>query len=320
MVTDRLGLLFPGQGAQRIGMGQSLAERFAVARQVFEEADDVLGFSLSRLCFEGSADALTDTVNTQPAILAVSIAALRALHAETDGALSPAYVAGNSMGEYTALVAAEVLSLADGLRLVRLRGELMSRAGRENPGGMAALIGLDAAAVEELCHQAAAQGGVVQVANDNAPGQVIVSGDEPTLERAVELAQKAGVRRVVRLAISIPGHSALMAGAVGDLCSAVEATHMHPPAVPVVGNVHARPLAGVQEVREELVTQMTAPVRWTDTVRYMRGGGVTRFLEFGPGDVLRGLVKRIVSDAEAASVGDAESLAEVRGAWFGEMS
>lgn len=319
MGSNSLAFLFPGQGSQRAGMGRSLAEHFAVARQVFEEADDVLGFPLSRLCFEGSANALTDTVNTQPAILAVSIAALRALHDATDGALSPSCVAGNSMGEYTALVAAGVLSLADGLRLVRLRGELMSEAGRANPGGMAALIGLDADAVEELCRRAAAQGGVVQVANDNAPGQVIVSGDEPTLERLIELAKTAGARRIVRLAVSVAGHSVLMAGAADGLRGAVEAVPMQPPGVVVVGNVQARPLADVQEIRQELVEQMTAPVRWTDTIRSMSERGVTHFLEFGPGDVLRGLVRRIEKNAEAASVGDAESLAEVKRSWFDEV-
>ncbi len=316
----QVAFLFPGQGSQRVGMGQSFAEQFAIARQTFQEADDVLGFSLSRLCFEGPSEALTRTENTQPAILAASVAALRVLQSETGGALAPAYAAGHSMGEYTALVAAEVLSFADALRLIRFRGELMSEAGRENPGGMAALIGLEVAAVEALCRQAQEQGGVVQVANDNAPGQVIVSGDDSTLQRVMGLAKEAGARRVVRLAVSIAAHSRLMAGAAAALSRALEAVRLHAPVVPVVGNVEAHPLADEQAIRRELVAQLTSPVRWTDTIRYMASHGVTHFLEIGPGGVLRGLVRRIEKGAEVASVSDPKSLAEVRRAWLEEMS
>ena len=307
--TPCLVFQFPGQGSQHVGMGKALAVQFPIARQTFEEADEVLGFSLSHLCFDGPAETLTETANAQPAILTASIAALRALRYATGGTLTPAYLAGHSLGEYSALVAAGALSFADALRLVRLRGELMSRAGQANPGGMAAVLGLDSDAVEEICRRASEGGGIVQVANDNAPGQVVISGDTQTLERATELVKAAGARRVIRLAVSIAAHSRLMAHAAEGLRRAIEAIQVRTPAVPIIGNVEVRSLRDAAEVQRELVTQLTAPVRWRDTVRQLVHLGATHFVEVGPGNVLSGLLGRISAESKAIAVGDPESLA-----------
>ncbi|GAB4408951.1 MAG: ACP S-malonyltransferase [Anaerolineales bacterium] len=313
--TPRLAFQFPGQGSQHVGMGKALAERFPSARRTFEEADDILGFALSRLCFEGPAETLTDTVNAQPAILTTSIAALRALAEATDGRIVPDYYIGHSLGEYSALVAAGALTFADGLRLVRLRGELMQEAGRARPGGMMAVIGLDARVLEEICRQASDDERVVQVANDNAPGQVVLSGDMHSLERAGELAKEAGARRIIRLAVSIAAHSRLMARAAEGLRRAVHAVSLQPPAAPVVANVDARPIHTPEEVRQELVAQLTAPVRWTDSIRELARRGVGHFVEIGPGSVLTGLVGRIVGTASATSVGDSDAVLAFAQVW-----
>ena len=305
----QIAFQFPGQGSQQVGMGKALAGQFPIARQTFEEADDLLGFSLSRLCFDGPADTLTETVNAQPAILTASIAALRTLQEATDHAIVPTCVAGHSLGEYSALVAAEALSFADALHLVRLRGELMSLAGQANPGGMAAVLGLESDAMEEICRRASEEGGIVQVANDNAPGQVVISGDTQALERAGELAKAAGARRVIRLAVSIAAHSRLMTQAAEGLRRAIEVIHVRPPSLPIIGNVEVCSLRDAAAVQQELVTQLTAPVRWTDTVRHLVHLGVTHFVEIGPGNVLTGLLSRIAGDARAFTVGDPESLA-----------
>jgi [acyl-carrier-protein] S-malonyltransferase len=308
---SNVAFIFPGQGSQVVGMGQDLAQEPAAAA-VFAEADAVLGFPLSRLCFEGPADVLTDTVNAQPAILAVSMAALRVWQASGE-APRPCYVAGHSMGEYSALVAAGALDFGDGLRLVRVRGQLMKRAGEAQPGGMAAVLGLAREALEEVCARAGREtGGVVQIANDNAPGQIVISGERPALERAGELAKAAGAKRVVPLAVSIAAHSPLMRSALDDFRQAVEATPLRPPSVPVISNIQARPLDGVQAIREELVRQLVSPVRWTESVAWMSAQGVTTFVEVGPGTVLTGLVKRIAPTAQVGNVGDRAGVAAVR--------
>jgi [acyl-carrier-protein] S-malonyltransferase len=314
-IPGKVAFLFPGQGSQQVGMGRALAEHFPVARQAFEEADDALGFALSKLCFEGPAEILTDTANAQPAILAASIASMRALEAATSGEVTPSFVAGHSLGEYTALVASGVLSYPCALRLVRLRGELMRRAGQASPGGMAALIGLDSPAVEDICARAASGGGVVQVANDNAPGQVVISGDRATLDKAMELAKTSGARRVVPLPVSIAAHSRLMERAAEGLRHAIGAAALHLPRIRVVGNVDAQPLGDIDSVKNELVKQLTSPVRWTDTVRYLAREGVTRFVEVGPGNVLAGLVKRISENAIVTSIGDLASIQALVQAW-----
>lgn len=285
--------VFPGQGSQTVGMGKDLADAFPVARQTFEEADDILGFSLSSLMFDGPEADLNDTINTQPALYVSGIATLRALQAELPDA-DAAFMAGHSLGEFTALAAAGVFSFADGLRLVRERGRLMKAAGDAQPGAMAAILGLDAPVVRDLCAQASAEtGALVVLANDNCPGQVVISGESAALDRASELAKAAGARRALRLAVSIAAHSPLMQPATEAFAQALDAVDMHPPKATVIANTTVQPLDSVVEVRQELRGQLVQSVLWTDSVRALTGAGVDLFVEFGPKDVLTGLLKRI---------------------------
>jgi [acyl-carrier-protein] S-malonyltransferase len=304
--------IFPGQGSQSVGMGQALAEMYPVARDTFAEADDILGFELSGLCYHGPAETLTDTLNAQPALLATSIATWRALRTARPDLPAPYCVAGHSLGEYSALVAAGVLDFADAVRLTRIRGELMARAGAIRPGSMAAILKLDDAVVAALCVEAEAEtGDVVQVANYNAPGQVVVSGGSAGVAALMELVKKAGGRPRA-LAVSIAAHSRLMASAAEEFASHVATTVFRAPAspgVPIVGNLAARPLETPAEIRDELVGQLTGSVQWTGSVIRMQKLGVTRFVEIGPGDVLTGLVKRIATDAQTANVRTPDDLA-----------
>ena len=297
---ERMAWLFPGQGSQYVGMGRQAVEADPRAREVLDTADEVLGFKLSSLCLSGPAETLTDTINAQPAILAVSMAYLR-LYEQAEGAASPAFVAGHSLGEYTALVAAGALSLADGLLLVRERGRLMKEAGERYPGRMAALIGLDVPTVEALCREATGSAAmdVVQIANYNAPGQIVISGAADAVERAMALAKERGARRAIPLAVSIASHSPLMREAAEGLRKAVNAVRIEAVRTPVVSNVTARPLGTPEEIREELVQQLISPVRWIASVEYMVQQGVRTFIEIGPKDVLVGLHKRIAPDTTA---------------------
>jgi len=298
--VHQTAFLFPGQGSQYVGMGQHLYETCPEARATFDEADEVLGFALSELCFNGPEEILNDTLNTQPAIFVTSVALLRALEGKV-----PDFMAGHSLGEYSALVAAGAMDFAAGLRLVRERGRLMKEAGERSPGGMAAVLGLETKVVDEICRQAREKtGGVIQVANYNSPGQIVISGDFRAQEVALELAKAAGARRVVPLAVSIAAHSPLMACIVDEFRQAVEATEFRMPTVPVVANVSAMPLESIGAIREELVQQLTSPVRWVDSVQYMIGQGVTEFVEVGPKDVLTGLIRRIDRGVQAMNVGD----------------
>lgn len=279
------------------------------ARAVLAAADATLGFSLSDLIFNGPQSDLDDTLNAQPALLTASVALLRALHeqaaAEGIDLPAPRLVAGHSLGEYSALVAAEALDFPDGLRLVRERGRLMKQAGASRPGGMAALIGADDATAEAV----AAALTEVQVANFNSPGQVVLSGSAEGLAALPEVARAHGVRKVIPLAVSIAAHSPLMAGIVDEYRAAVEATPLRAPRVPVLSNVTAQPLTDVADVRRDLVAQMTAPVRWVADVQALADAGVTSFVEIGPGNVLTGLVKRIVKDANARALGTPDDIA-----------
>ncbi len=303
--------VFPGQGSQFVGMGQALAQASPAARQAFEEADACLGFSLSRLCWEGPEAELTDTLNAQPALLTHSVAALRALH-EKIGDFTPAFVAGHSLGELSALVAAGAMEFEDGLELVRTRGAVMKAAGQRAPGGMAAILNLDGPVMAEVCAEARQMtGGVVQVANDNCPGQVVISGDLPALEKAMELAKTRGAKRALKLPVSIASHSPLMQSAVADYTRAVDAVPFIPPIPPVVGNVQALPLLDPNALRAELPAQLTSPVRWADSVRYMLAQGVTTFVELGAKDVLTALLKRIDASARGRAVGTPEDFAKL---------
>jgi [acyl-carrier-protein] S-malonyltransferase len=304
-------LLFPGQGSQSVGMGRELAAAFPAARAIFDEADSILGFSLSSLMWNGPDSELNDTINTQPALFTHSLAAYRALLSVSSQA-APVFMAGHSLGELSALTAAGALSFADGLRLVRRRGELMKHAGEVNPGGMAAILGLDIPALEKVCAEASRPDEIVQVANDNCPGQVVVSGAKGALERLIQLAPGAGVRKIRPLAVSIAAHSPLMAHAQQDLNQAVAEAPLRDPAIALVGNVSALPLTTASEIRLDLRSQLGSRVRWTESIQEMSRRGVTTFLELGCGSVLCGLLKRIDETLTGLALGspaDFEKLA-----------
>jgi [acyl-carrier-protein] S-malonyltransferase len=309
-VLRQTAFVFPGQGSQVIGMGRDLYDHESLARATFDEADSLLDLPLSRLCFEGPEAELNDTINTQPALFVTSVAALRVLEAR--GVCRPAFVAGHSLGEISALVAAGALAFADGVRLVRERGRLMKLAGERNPGGMAAILGLERQALDEVCAEAMElTKRPVQVANDNCPGQLVISGDRNALEAALELAKARGAKRALPLAVSIAAHSALMAVVADDFAQTVEATPFSDPQTPIVGNVGAQPLTDVDAIRADLSAQLTAPVAWTASVRAMLAQGVTTFVEVGSKDVLTGLLKRIDPNARGLKAGDRAGIEEV---------
>lgn len=286
----KMALIFPGQGSQYPGMGKELADNFAVVRQTYEEADDALGFALSRLCFEGPESELQLTENTQPALLATSIAFKRLLKTETG--LDFNCVAGHSLGEYSALVAAGALDFGDALRIVRARGRFMQEAVPVGTGAMAAVLGADAVIVEELCTEAA-QGDTVVAANYNCPGQIVISGQAAAVNRAIEIAKARGIRKVLLLPVSVPSHCALMASAGERLAAALETIAVKDPQVPVISNVEAKPYTEAGRIKSLLVAQISSPVLWESSVREMVARGVTHFVETGPGKVLSGLVKKI---------------------------
>ncbi len=325
--ASSIAYLFPGQGSQAVGMGRSLADASPAARAVFEEADDTLGFALSRLCFEGPEETLTDTINTQPALMATSIAALAALEealiagdhtppGAVTAAVTNVFVAGHSMGEYTALVAAGALSFADGLHLVRERGRLMKEAGAQTPGMMAAILGLDGEQVAAVCAEVSAHGGIVQVANDNCPGQIVISGYKPGMEAAMATLQAAGARKVAPLAVSIAAHSPLMQPAAQQLRAAIDAAPITAPRVPVLANTSAEAITTADAIRAELAAQLTGGVKWTASMQAALAAGVTDFVEIGPGEVLSGLLKRIDRQTGRHTVHDADSLRDFV-AWLG---
>jgi len=303
--------VFPGQGSQQVGMGRDVAEKYPEARRLYAEADEILGFSLASLCFDGPQEILDDTINTQPAIFVTSLALLRALEAEGKTA-APAMVAGHSLGELTALVAADALDLAAGLRLVRERGRLMKLAGEQSPGGMAAVLKMTDTEVEQACKEASRETGrPVQIANYNCPGQVVISGDKKALARAIALLKERGGKRIIPLAVSIAAHSPLMVSVVGEYRAAVDATPMREPRTPIVANISARPLHSVDDIRAELAGQLTWPVRWTASVQWMIEQGISRFVEIGPRDVLSKLVRRIDRHVKIASVGDTAAISSL---------
>ncbi|MCA1816851.1 MAG: ACP S-malonyltransferase [Acidobacteria bacterium] len=307
-----LAYIFPGQGSQYAGMGRALSDSFAAARAAFEEADEALGFSISRVCFEGTAEELQLTENTQPAILTTSVAALRALEAE--GFAAPSFVAGHSLGEYSALVAAGALSLADAVRTVRARGRYMQEAVPVGAGAMAAILGADAKTVDGACAEAA-QGQVCSPANLNSPKQIVIAGDAAAVDRALDLLKSRGVRKAVKLNVSAPFHCALMLPAQERLARDLEQVEFKDLRVPLVTNVDARLINAGDEARDSLVRQVSSPVRWGESMELLtKERGVTTFVEVGPGKVLAGLLRQIAPGARYVNVEDAGGVEALRGA------
>ena len=307
--VSKTAYVFPGQGSQSTGMGLDLYNNYPAARAVFGAADASLGFSLSRLCFEGPEEELTKTHNVQPAILVVSIACLKALEAANIANFpAPVYVAGHSLGEYTALVVAGSLDLTDAVLLVRERGRLMYEAGLKNPGSMLAVIGLDQRTVKDISFRSE-----TEISNINCPGQIVVSGATQALSEAHKLAKTKGARVLIPLKVSGAFHSPLMEPIVSEFSDFVSSFQFHPPAIPVISNVTARPLTDVDSIKEELVKQLRNCIQWQGSVEYMIHGGVTNFYEIGPGRVLSGLIRRINPELEIVNVSGIEDIAQLAG-------
>jgi [acyl-carrier-protein] S-malonyltransferase len=305
---ETTAFIFPGQASQEVGMGKDFADKYVVARETFEQADDILGFSLSQMCWDGPEDELNQTINTQPAIYVTSIAILRSLRQESPSA-KPAWMAGHSLGELTALTASGAMSFEEGLKLVRTRGRLMQQAGEDSPGAMAALLALDTDKVHELCARVSEETDkVVVLANDNCPGQVVVSGEIEAIDRLIKIAPEAGARRAVKLAVSIAAHSPLMASASDSFREALDTTNLSEPQIFVYGNVNATSLQTVSEIRDELNQQLTHPVRWTESMQEIIMAGAETFVEIGSKDVLSGLMKRIDRKKKRISLNSADAL------------
>jgi [acyl-carrier-protein] S-malonyltransferase len=291
--SEKISFVFPGQGSQIVGMGQDLASQFKICSDIFDQADQILGYKLSKILWEGPQEVLNDTVNTQPALFVHSIAALRLFQAEFPD-IKPVFIAGHSLGEISALVASASISFEDGLKLVQRRGELMKIAGEISPGGMAAILGLEVQILDEICSQASDETGQVQIANDNCPGQIVISGNLSALEKAMDLAKDQGARKILPLKVSIAAHSKLMETIIKDFHDTLEKIEgFRDSEVPVISNVMATPIKSTSDLKDDLLAQLTSRVRWTESIQYMQEHGVSIFIELGSGNVLTGLLKRI---------------------------
>ncbi len=304
----KVAYIFPGQGAQKVGMGRDVYTEYPQARLIFDEADKVLGFPLTQLCFEGPLEALTETANAQPAILATSIAyyAAASSNLSRNPQMTPAFVAGHSLGEYTALVAAGALDFRDALRLVRERGRLMHEAGEKTSGGMGVVLGMDEVTMEEICQETG-----TELANLNSPDQIVISGTRDALARALDLAKARGAKRVIPLRVGGAFHSSLMAPALEGMSKALDKVALARPRIPLIANRTGTPLTDTSAIKKELLDQLCGSVLWRQSVQYMTRNGVGTFVEIGPGRVLTGLVRQIESDAETINVGEAAAVGQL---------
>lgn len=310
-MNNLIALIFPGQGSQSVGMGRELAEEYNIARDLFTGADNLLDIPISEIAWEGPEDQLNDTINTQPALFVHSIAALRILEVlNTD--LQIKYVAGHSMGELSALVASKAISFEEGLKLVKTRGRLMKKAGELSPGSMAAVLGLDMSTLEQICDESSSEGKLVQVANDNCPGQVVISGDSMAIKQAMGLAKERGAKRVIPLAVSIAAHSPLMNSVQHEFNQAVDMAPISDPEIPIIGNVTALPLQSIDEIKRDLKSQLTHKVRWTESINYLLSENVSIFIEMGNGSVLSGLIKRINRDARTLQLNNPDDFKNLK--------
>ena len=311
LIESRTAFIFPGQGSQQIGMGSDLVSAFPIARKVYDQADSLLGFSLSDLAWNGPVEDLNDTINTQPALMVHSIAALQVIKDKLSG-FKPRMVAGHSMGELSAIVASESIPFKDALNLVRKRGIFMKLAGDQNPGGMAAILGLDLLTVEDICNEVSDEDDIVQVANDNCPGQVVISGARRALEKSLQLAEKSGAKRVIKLAVSIAAHSPLMTLAQSAFNEAVDEAPISDPKVSIIGNVCAVPLNTGAEIITDLKSQLNSRVRWNESINFMISQGIDTFIEIGSGSVLTGLLKRINRKVTGISISSPEDFEKIK--------
>jgi len=301
----KVAYIFPGQGSQKVGMGRDLYDNFDSAKEVFDQADEVLGFALSRLCFEGPEEELRQTINQQPALVTVGFACLKAAY-DSKELPSPTFVTGHSLGEYTALAAAEVLDFATTVYLARNRGRLMHEAGLRKSGGMAAIIGLDETSLSDICAETD-----TKIANINCPGQLVVSGAKENLAKAIALAKARGAYRTIPLPVSGAFHTPLMQSAVDGMGEIIATLQFHKPLIPIIANTTAQPLTTAEQVKAELLRQLCNGIQWQRSIEYMINNGVTTFIEIGPGRVLSGLVKRIDKNVKTLNIGDAEAIKNI---------